>query len=160
MVKFYALDQSFIHDAEPTDGFVIDMVRASDYVELEKRIAELEKLFSQEQNKLIDSECHVADLEKQRDGLVAENAGLKEAMRKLDSWGGIEFYSSAWEFNNNDGYEAAVLLDIETPATDAAIAEIGAKAVELLIKNKKSEWLETYISDAQDFSQQLREGGV
>lgn len=77
-----------------------------------------------------DLKNKVAELEKRRDGLVAENAALKEAMRKLDSWGGIEFYSSAWEFNNNDGYEAAALLDVETPATDAAIAEIGARAVD------------------------------
>nr|WP_311396121.1 hypothetical protein [Escherichia coli] len=68
--------------------------------------------------------------------LAAENAGLNEKMNKLATWPGIEFYSSAWEFNNSDGNAALeYMCDTETPATDAFLAEVrneaGARAVEL-----------------------------
>ncbi|CNE38533.1 hypothetical protein [Yersinia intermedia] len=36
-VKIYGLDSSLIHDADPKDGFVVDVVRFSDYAELEKK---------------------------------------------------------------------------------------------------------------------------
>lgn len=127
MVKFYALDSSFIHDAEPKDGFVIDMVRSSDYVELERRIAELEK---------------------QRDGLVSENAALKSKMNpeiipddvlnafsdteEIDSDSFDEKHSFTWVRNPEEVIKAvlAAMVKPETPQTDAAIAEIGARAVE------------------------------
>ncbi|HHU4999993.1 TPA: hypothetical protein ACUHNF_004736, partial [Yersinia enterocolitica] len=35
--KVYGLDSSLIHDADPKDGFVVDVVRFNDYVELEKK---------------------------------------------------------------------------------------------------------------------------
>lgn len=40
-IKVYGLDSSLIHDADPKDGFVVDVVRFSDYVELEKKYQEL-----------------------------------------------------------------------------------------------------------------------
>ncbi|HDX1823590.1 TPA: hypothetical protein RN777_001290 [Escherichia coli] len=61
--------------------------------------------------------------------LAAENAGLNEKMNKLATWPDIEFYASAWEFNNCDGHAALELLcDTETPATDAFLAEVRASA--------------------------------
>lgn len=36
-IKVYGLDSSLIHDADPKDGFVVDVVRFSDYAELEKK---------------------------------------------------------------------------------------------------------------------------
>ncbi|WP_174634490.1 hypothetical protein [Yersinia thracica] len=36
-IKVYGLDSSLIHDANPKDGFVVDVVRFSDYAELEKK---------------------------------------------------------------------------------------------------------------------------
>lgn len=36
-IKVYGLDSGLIHDADPKDGFVVDVVRFSDYVELEKK---------------------------------------------------------------------------------------------------------------------------
>lgn len=40
-IKVYGLDSSLINDADPKDGFVVDVVRFSDYVELEKKYQEL-----------------------------------------------------------------------------------------------------------------------
>lgn len=66
---------------------------------------------------------------KLRDALAAENAGLNEKMNKLATWPGIEFYSSAWEFNGGDGDTALEFMcDTETPATDAFLAEVRERA--------------------------------
>jgi len=63
--------------------------------------------------------------------MAAENAELNEKMDKLATWPGIEFYSSAWEFNSGDGDDALEFLcDSETPATDSFLAEVRASAVD------------------------------
>lgn len=63
--------------------------------------------------------------------LSVENAELNLAINKLINWPGLEIYTSAWEFNNSDGYKAADLLDLETTATDAFTRELMAKGVEM-----------------------------
>lgn len=66
--------------------------------------------------------------------LAAESVELKAKMDKLALWPGIEFYSSSWEFNNNDGSEALEFMcDIETPATDSIYAGIKAAAAAPLV---------------------------
>ncbi|MDM3181995.1 hypothetical protein [Citrobacter sp. Cf098] len=63
--------------------------------------------------------------------LAAENASLNEKMNKLATWPGIEFYSSAWEFNNSDGNAALEFMcDVQTPSTDAFLAEVRAISLE------------------------------
>ena len=70
--------------------------------------------------------------------LAAENAGLNEKMDKLATWPGIEFYSSAWEFNNGDGNAALEFMcDSETPATDAFLAEVRAQGVEEFLRDSQ-----------------------
>lgn len=198
MVKFYALDPSFIHDAEPTDGFVIDMVRASDYVELEKRIAELEK---------------------QRDALAADNSilipkaaselsnawllnkywvGISAALMHLEmgrvsvakewlygtiSGPGLERPEleevediDAWAEHQNRGSishsQAMEIIKSEVKSTDAAIAEIWAKAVEQVAQyhREKLDELEWHyggaeahkmaLKVAEEIANKLRGGGV
>lgn len=66
-----------------------------------------------------------AEMEAKCAALAAENAGLNEKMNKLATWPGIEFYSSAWEFNGGDGDTAlAFMCDVQTPYTDAFLAEV------------------------------------
>lgn len=135
MVKIYGLDSSLIHDAKPNEGFVIDVVRASDYVELENRIAELEK---------------------QRDALIAENAALKVANKKL-----ISEQQAAWPIGLLDSFIAE--HEPETPSTDAAIAEIGALAVDGFAKfyAEESQYLEPELMEcAKVYANKLRGGGV
>ncbi|ELC6383083.1 hypothetical protein Q8V88_003768 [Enterobacter hormaechei] len=77
---------------------------------------------------MVDYEDYAA-LEARCAALAAENAGLNEKVNKLATWPGIEFYSSAWEFNNCDGNAALeYMCDTETPATDAFLAEVRAHA--------------------------------
>lgn len=54
----------------------------------------------------------------------------------------------------------ALLPNIETPATDAFLAEVRAKGVEMLIADRKSEWMDSYIDDAKEFAAQLRKGAA
>ncbi len=78
--------------------------------------------------------------------LAAENAGLNEKMNKLATWPGIEFYSSAWEFNGGDGDTALEFMcDVQTPSTDAFLAELRAQGAEECVR-------QLVISDDDDFS--------
>ncbi|HDU2679594.1 TPA: hypothetical protein RFC17_003757 [Klebsiella pneumoniae] len=110
-------------------------------------------------------------LKSQVEQLAAENVALKEKLNKLDVWPGIEFYSSSWEFNNNDGIEAIkFMFDIETPATDRIVAGIKADGVEEFIGRLQQHVDEgDFVGDevavivgaidcGKEFFEQLREG--
>lgn len=104
--------------------------------------------------------------------LAAENAGLNDKMDKLATWPGIEFYSSAWEFNNGDGNAALEFMcDVQTPATDAFLAEVRAQGVEMFAAHKRerqqalrsrsmrmSEEAAGMAADAENFADELRKG--
>ena len=109
--KLYGFDSSLVHDADPKEGFVIDMVRATDYM-----VVERERDALQEQVK----------------ALAAENAELKHAIAEVAR--GAE----DCEFNGDeqryvvlpDDFDAMTDLLDETTATDAAIREIKAQGVD------------------------------
>ncbi|WP_246843575.1 hypothetical protein [Leclercia sp. W17] len=90
--------------------------------------------------------------------LTAENAALNEKMNKLATWPGIEFYSSAWEFNNGDGNAALEFMcDVQTPATDAFLAEVRASAVEMAAKSDQfSTWVQQGV---RSFAIGVSQGG-
>lgn len=101
------------------------------------------------------------------DKLAAENVALNEKLDKLALWPGIEFYSSSWEFNNNDGNEAIEFMcDIETPATDRIVAEAEARGVEKFAAKLRIPGDDQFFDAlakgvalaADDFAKQLREG--
>ncbi|TAI99823.1 hypothetical protein [Pectobacterium versatile] len=72
---------------------------------------------------LTESLQSLKETEQQRDALVAENVGLKVANKKL-----ISEQQAAWPIGLLESFIAE--HEPEIPATDAAIAEIGAKAIE------------------------------
>ncbi|QPB34758.1 hypothetical protein ISX58_16080 [Citrobacter amalonaticus] len=117
-------------------------------------VPQLEKLYQA----AIENEQKLAELEAKCASLAAENAGLNEKMDKLATWPGIEFYSSAWEFNNGDGNAALEFMcDSETPATDAFLAEVRAQGVEMFA----IEWgghYSPYGQDAYNFADKIRKG--
>lgn len=131
MAKFYGLDSSLIHDAKPNEGFVIDMVRASDYLELER----------------------------QRDALVAENVAMKDEILN------ITFMDDEVFFNCDQRAQEVMgrIVNFKTPATDSALREIGANAVdkcaESLLANDDIS-VDYEYSAIRAFAQQLREGKV
>lgn len=99
--------------------------------------------------------------------LAAENVALNEKLDKLALWPGIEFYSSSWEFNNNDGNEAIEFMcDIETPDTDRIVAGFKADGVEEFAAKLRIPGDDQFFDAlakgvalaADDFAKQLREG--
>lgn len=106
--------------------------------------------------------------------LSVENAELNLAINKIINWPGLEIYTSAWEFNNSDGYKAADLLDLETPATNAFTSELMAKGVDALAVKYRNmietmhpdtiaygalkQEFESVIKEANKFAAQLRKG--
>ncbi len=108
-----------------------------------------------------DHQAVVAELEAKCAALAAENAGLNEKMDKLATWQGIEFYSSAWEFNGGDGDAALEFMcNTETPATDAFLAEVRAQGVGMFADSLKvvGGHEHPYSAVAREFAAQLRRG--
>lgn len=108
----------------------------------------------------------IAELEKQRDALVAENVGFKSLAddRRTFIMNGVQLgYIKVPTVESDPALETirvAVSPQVESPATDDAVRELMARGVDELISQRKSEWLDTYIDDAKLFAQQLREGKV
>ncbi|QCW56725.1 hypothetical protein [Citrobacter freundii] len=90
--------------------------------------------------KLTDMAVQLANTESKCRELAAENVTLNDKMNKLATWPGIEFYSSSWEFCNLDGNDALEFMcDVQTPTTDAFLAEVRAQSVERYAEKLKSE---------------------
>lgn len=87
-----------------------------------------------------------AELQDKCAALAAENAALKQSEKEFNNFCRQEYYG--WEDNFT-----------ETPATDAFLAEVRAQGVEMLTADRKSEWMDSYIDDANEFAEQLRKGG-
>lgn len=103
--------------------------------------------------------------------LVAENATLNDKMNRLATWPGIEFYSSSWEFCNLDGNDALEFMcDVQTPATDAFLAEVRAQGVDefatelgnvyqqLRSGSNHAHAIKSAVFRAVEFAAQLRKG--
>ncbi|EHA6984508.1 hypothetical protein JMC62_003003 [Salmonella enterica] len=93
-----------------------------------------------------------AELEEKFMALAAENAGLKAAIDSTIGW-----QQSTDPVNVES---VRMLVDIETPATDAFLAEVRAQGVEMFSEKFGGG---TLISDmvkevAKDFAAQLRKG--
>lgn len=140
-------------------------VTYEDYAALEQKLAESQREFRA-------ADATIENLQMQVEKLAAENAGLNEKMDKLATWPGIEFYSSAWEFNNGDGNTALeYMCDTKTPATDAFLAEVRAQGVDMFAAHKRerqqalrsrsmrlSEEAAGMAADAENFADELRKG--
>ncbi|PXB01169.1 hypothetical protein [Pectobacterium carotovorum] len=141
MAKLYGLDSSLIHDAKPNDGFVIDMVRASDYLELER----------------------------QRGALLADNVALKDKGREVLRDAAFtlskhnELCCEGYEHDGQTLHEFQALIETDATKNDAALREIGAKAVdkcaESLLANDDIS-VDYEYQAIKVFAQQLREGKV
>ncbi|MEH2922393.1 hypothetical protein ACFFL1_05965 [Samsonia erythrinae] len=105
----------------------------------------------------------VAELERQRDELVAENAALKSAAEfstAPDMW--EELGGNVLKYQYAEWYADILKTAMKTPKTDAALREIGAKAVDKLIcwATAGNVPAELTIEELEEFAQQLREGKV
>ncbi|EAS3858789.1 hypothetical protein GCR99_09410 [Salmonella enterica] len=102
-VKIYTIVSDQLSPPITGESFCTDMVRHSDYADLEEKCA----------------------------ALAAENAGLKAAIDSTIGW-----QQSTDPVNVES---VRMLVDIETPATDAFLAEVWAQGVERYAAQLKSE---------------------
>ncbi|PWD66540.1 hypothetical protein [Pectobacterium parmentieri] len=109
-----------------------------------------------------DLKSKVAELERQRDKLVAENAALKS---------NVEAHAAGYSVCPACGHENPCETDdivwmtreTKTPSTDAALREIGAKAVDECAENLLANddiSVDYEYQTIKAFAQQLREGKV
>lgn len=151
--KLYGFDRSFLHDTTERDPFVIDMVRADDYLKLEAKIAALQEQLSRYSMSAGQADQRKAESDSVRvalgftadaddvspSDLLEKIAALQEQVRALAAEN-IEMKKFCKNAAFDADYEAELGMDrggftdalngIKTPATDAALREIRAQAVE------------------------------
>lgn len=120
------------------------------YEELEQKLAESQREFRA-------ADATIENLQMQVEKLAAENAGLKESRKNL-----AEFIHEELDA------DYPLNMDVETPATDAFLAEVRAQGVEMMVEQCESDIMliepedeEHYtlmIEHAKEFAAQLRKG--
>ncbi|ENT5612016.1 hypothetical protein QOM29_005081 [Salmonella enterica subsp. enterica] len=165
-----------------TDGLTMNQLaeRNAEYVmtiaELEEKCAAMTAKLSmindlmeaaEQANKLAQEATET--LVQERNALAAENAGLKAAIDSTIGW-----QQSTDPVNVES---VRMLVDIETPATDAFLAEVRAQGVEMFADKYRAQLtalpttpenifdaahvsLRYQIFDADEFAAQLRKGGA
>lgn len=99
-----------------------------------------------------------AALEAKCAALAAENAGLKDLARGWANATDDQLFEEYGEIFHDSIDACEEDLKTICPTTDAFLAEVRAQGVEMLTADRKSEWMVSYIDDANDFAAQLRKG--
>ncbi len=111
--------------------------------------------------------------------LAAENAGLKAAFDKPQAYLSWHAIPPTWEdplpcgeyldvhddagHKNSDGTDCWPVYakpEIETPSTDAFLAEVRAQGVEMLYASRAAQWADELLAELNEFATQLREVGA
>ncbi|EPX0461407.1 hypothetical protein ACWV3E_003292 [Yersinia enterocolitica] len=131
-IKVYGLDSSLIHDADPKDGFVVDVVRFSDYVELEKKY-----LF------IVGETSRV----------IGERNDIRAAMHRA-----FHYLMLGRHVDAENAIKCVTQRgEVPTQATDAAINEIKAQGVDEFADNWQRKESHSQISEmARRFAASLR----
>ncbi|MEL6023966.1 hypothetical protein RQM20_007010 [Citrobacter freundii] len=151
------------------EGFLRGKCLPGDMMVNEGNAQYLVRKFSELQSQNADLAVQLANAESKCRELAAENVTLNDKMNKLATWPGIEFYSSSWEFCNLDGNDALEFMcDVQTPATEAFLAEVRARAVDdacLKISNAiincyqdEQVGLDAAATICGDFASEIRKG--
>lgn len=124
-VKIYTIVSDKLSPPITGESFCTDMVRHSDYAELEAKYAVLTVDNDKAMESLKQADSAVKLAHEKFSALAAENAGLKHAMAVT-----LEHVSVTDA--GQDGVAAMIINDAlhhgETPATDAFLAEVRAQA--------------------------------
>ncbi|MCQ8983124.1 hypothetical protein [Escherichia albertii] len=114
-----------------------------------------------------------AEAEAKISALAAENAAMHETIEAVRSVADNSSGIAGWHLNGDIATWEEILPeinDIETPATDAFLAEVRAQGVEMFAQKCNSKSEQSFASDirdnwkllgehATDFAAQLRKGG-
>ncbi|HDL6643040.1 TPA: hypothetical protein SBJ50_002773 [Yersinia enterocolitica] len=136
-IKVYGLDSSLIHDADPKDGFVVDVVRFSDYAELEKKY-----LF------IVGETSRV----------IGERNDIRAAMHRA-----FHYLMLGRHVDAENAIKCVTLRgEVPTPATTQALNEIKAQGVEEQVSRLEGEYGELddvcvmVFRDLREFAASLR----
>lgn len=108
-----------------------------------------------------------SELKARCSALAAENAGLKDEISNITFMRDDDFFGSTQRAQEVMGR----LVNVNTPATDAFLAEVRAQGVEMFASKCKEESKRAHSSDArdswwvsgenaEDFADDLRKGGA
>ncbi len=117
-------------------------------------IIDMAKIVSRLAERLDCTTLALREMTKQRDALAAENAVLKELIEQHAVSIAVCPNCSHEEPSETDDI-VALYRSIETPATDAFLAEVRAQGVELFTREMHADISE---ADAIEFAAQLRKG--
>ena len=156
-VKIYTVVSDELSPPVIGESFCTDMVRHSDYAALEQ--------------KLTDMAVHLANAESKCRGLagvVAENSALKKAAEFAttpDMW--IEQADGMLDYRYCEWYVDVLKAAMETPATDACLAEVRAQGVDMFAlmfaeeaiksNNITTGWRAKASRAASEYAEALRE---
>ena len=173
-IKVYGLDSSLIHDADPKDGFVVDVVRFSDYVELEKKYQELtgenaaltDKAASElsyswllhravmtiqaalhciHGTNIYEAQCWLESIADDAELVIPQEMMLSDLQR--------------WFDENMVGHithaKALEIIKVEMSATTQALNEIKAQGIDDWIASRNGRWNGT-TKEAEKFAASLR----
>ncbi|ELJ7526683.1 HNH endonuclease [Salmonella enterica] len=167
-VKIYTASPSDLSPPVQSESFCVDMVLASDYRELEAKCvalaAKLSKIndlmeAAEQANKLAQEATET--LVQERNAMAAENAALKELIEQHANSVAVCPNCSHEEPSETDDI-VALYRSMETPATDAFLAEVTQEAVESLkkeIEGLKKQLLMS-VGDIRDLIDYNPENGV
>ncbi|HHX3849757.1 TPA: hypothetical protein ACU9W0_002824 [Escherichia coli] len=103
-----------------------------------------------------------AEAEAKCAALAAENAAMHETIEAVRSIADNSSGIAGWHLNGDIATWEEILPeinDIETPATDALLAEVRAQGVEMLYASRAAQWSDELLAELNEFATQLREGG-
>lgn len=173
-VKIYTIVSDQLSPPITGESFCTDMVRHSDYAELEAKYAVLTVDNDKAMESLKQADSAVKLAHEKFSALAAENAGLKHAMAVTLEHVSVTDAGQA-------GVAAMIINDAmhhgESPATDVFLAEVRAQGVEMFADKYRAQLtalpttsenifdaahvsLRYQIFDADEFAAQLRKGAA
>ncbi|EBR0455574.1 hypothetical protein DNZ84_08760 [Salmonella enterica subsp. enterica serovar Virchow] len=151
-VKIYTIVSDQLSPPITGESFCTDMVRHSDYAELEAKYAVLTVDNDKAMESLKQADAVVKLAHEKFSALASENAGLKSALNDI-----LQPDAAVLERN----HRVRALDAMKTPATDAFLAEVRAQGVEMAMEHMQSSGSLTfgdcYIS-LNEFAAELRKG--
>ncbi|EDT6613035.1 hypothetical protein AH594_000458 [Salmonella enterica subsp. enterica] len=160
-VKIYTIVSDQLSPPITGESFCTDMVRHSDYAELEAKYAVLTVDNDKAMESLKQADSAVKLAHEKFSALAAENAGLKELIEQHANSVAVCPNCSHEEPSETDDI-VALYRSMETPATDVFLAEVRAQGVEMAMEHMQSSGSLTfgdcYIS-LNEFAAKLRKGG-
>ncbi|ELP2191340.1 hypothetical protein VZ50_000936 [Salmonella enterica subsp. enterica serovar Champaign] len=157
-VKIYTIVSDQLSPPITGESFCTDMVRHSDYAELEDKYAALAEDNYKAMESLKQADAVVKLAHEKFSALAAENSGLKELIEQHANSVAVCPNCSHEEPSETDDI-VALYRSMETPATDVFLADVRAQGVEMAMDHMQSSGALTfgdcYIS-LNKFAAQLR----